>query len=104
MLKIENKGDSQYFFVVQSAQGNPLFESEPFENQEAVKEAITALKPRIKHPGSFERLTDHEGHFRFALKDPKGKTLGRSKPYGSEAGMENGIRNTREGILDSSLG
>lgn len=101
MLKIENKGNAHYCFVVESSQGNPLFESEPFENQEDVKQALATLKKRVRHPGCFERQTDHEGHFRFALKDPAGNMLGRSKPYSSEAGMENGIRNTQLGILES---
>ena len=103
MLEIRKEGENTFKFVVRSAQGQALLESVSFEGTKEVHTALKNLKPRVRQPDSFERQTDHEGRFRFALKDSSGRILGRSSPYGSEAGMENGISNTRKSILSGKL-
>lgn len=80
-----------------------MLESISFNDAVEIQRTLRELRPRIKHPDIFERQTDHEGRFRFALKDANGRILGLSKPYGSEAGMENGIANTRDGLLSDNL-
>ena len=103
MLEIKKGRDNTYSFVVCSSHGQPLLESFAFNDSVEIQRTLQELRPRIRHPDIFERQTDHEGRFRFALKDVNGRILGLSKPYGSEAGMENGIANTRDGLLSDNL-
>lgn len=103
MLEIRQESEHGFKFVVRSAHGQALLESVSFEDSKQAHNALENLKPRIRQPDSFERQTDHEGRFRFALKDSNGRILGRSQAYGSEAGMENGIVNARNSILAGYL-
>ena len=103
MIEIQKEGENSYKFVIRSNHGQPLMESVSFPDSKEVHQALETIKPLVRQPATFERQTDHEGRFRFALKDPSGKVLGRSNAYGSEAGMENGIINTRNSILSGDL-
>ncbi|MBU3024629.1 YegP family protein [Zobellia galactanivorans] len=58
-----------------------------------MKKAMAQLQGMPVGRGNFERKTNHDGQFLFYLKDANGQILGHSLPYGSEAGMENGIKN-----------
>lgn len=94
MVEINKEKDS-FHFVVRSVQGHALLKSVPFENRKAAEACVREVCDRLENPACFERMTNHNGKFRFTLKSPQGKTLGQSALYGSEAGMENGIKNTR---------
>jgi len=61
-------------------------------------EHLAAHHPRTR----FERTTNHGGDFQFRLKNINGELIGNSLSYSSEAGMENGIKNLRQSILQFS--
>ena len=96
ILKVDKKG---YRFCVKSRFGNPLLESELFDTKE---QAEGMLKVVQANP-IFERKTNHEGKFLIYLKGNDGKKIAESKPYSSEAGMENGIKNVKTFLSQSSL-
>jgi len=94
-----NKGENNTFcFSVKTDEGNALLESVPFNSKEELTKTINALSPLVKKASVFERKTDHDGRFLFTLKDGSGRSIGTSRYYSSEAGMENGIRNLRNRI------
>ena len=102
MLEIRKDRD-KYRFVIKSGAGHQLLESVDFADEKELHTCLDQLRKRLRSPSCFERRTVHNGRFQFSLKDSNGRILGRSKLYRSEAGMENGIKNTRFGFFDSDL-
>jgi uncharacterized protein YegP (UPF0339 family) len=103
VLEILKDREKAYRFVVKSREGHALLESVSFSDSDTARKTIGELKQRIRYPGSFERRTDHNGRFQFTLKDARGRVIGHSQLYSSEAGMENGITHTQNQISDGEL-
>lgn len=101
MIKIE-KGDNQtYQFSLKTESGSTILKSIPYGSKGKIRTVVSSLNPSLKESlFSFERKTDHNGKFLFNLKDRKGNIIGNSQLYGSEAGMENGIQNTRDSLAN----
>lgn len=101
---VEIKEDGKGFsFEVRSGQGHPLLQSVQFPSREDLEACLREACLRLGNPACFERMTNHNGEFRFCLKGAQGKVLGRSSLYRSEAGMENGIKNTRLALSRAEL-
>ncbi|MGB5820023.1 MAG: YegP family protein [Saonia sp.] len=98
MIEIKKGADNTYRFSLKTNGGNTLLQSVDFRDEKDVKKTIGNLRPLIENHSVFERKTDHNGNFLFNLKDDKGKIIGNSQLYGSEAGMENGIKNLKNCI------
>lgn len=94
MLEIRKDENGQYRFVVKSQKGHDLLESIPFADRGEAAHMFRQLKSQIQNPACAERKTDHLGRFHFALRSADGSPIGYSQFYRSEAGMENGIKNT----------
>ncbi len=99
MIQITKEGTNSYRFFLKSSEGSTLLNSVPFESKAEIVETVKGLNPLIEHHVVFERKTDHSGKFLFNLKDGSGKVIGESQRYGSEAGMENGIKNLKNRII-----
>ena len=69
-----------------------------FDSKDAVHKTVAQLRATPKKPLSYERKTNHSGKFQFNVKDAQGNVIGNSQLYGSEAGMENGIKNLKRSI------
>ncbi len=95
MIEIKKHNEDTYRFRVNSATGNIILESIDFQNIEDIKKSVEELRVSIKKREIFERKTDHNGKFLFHLKSKEGRHIGSSLLYGSEAGMENGIKNLK---------
>lgn len=102
MVEIKKEKDG-FHFVVRSNQGHALLQSVAFPTREELDACITETCLRLGNPACFERMTNHNGKFRFSLKSSRGKTLGYSALYRSEAGMENGIKNTLLALTRTDL-
>jgi len=98
MIKINKDDNNTYNFSLNTTSGNALFYSVGFSSEEEVKNVVSGLNMFDKQQYIFERKTDHKGNFLFNLKDKKGQLIGKSQLYGSEAGMENGIKNLKKRI------
>lgn len=98
MIEIKKEGDRAYHFCLKSDEGNTLLKSIDFPNREELNGVLAQLHSLIEDHVVVERQTNHSGKFLFQLKDLKGKIIGKSQLYGSEAGMENGIKNLRNRI------
>jgi uncharacterized protein YegP (UPF0339 family) len=98
MIKINKEDDNTYNFSLNTPSGNALFYSVGFSSKEEIKNVVNGLNMLDKQQYKFERKTDHNGNFLFNLKDKKGQLIGNSQLYGSEAGMENGIKNLKKRI------
>lgn len=98
MIKINKEGNNTYNFSLNTPNGNALLNSIAFTSEEEIKSVVDSLTFPEKPQYAFERRTDHNGNFLFNLKDKKGKVIGKSQLYRSEAGMENGIKNLRNRI------
>ncbi len=92
MIQIQKENDKGYRFFVTSESGAAILQSRWFETEEQLKEIVQYI---TSYP-IFERKTNHEGKFVIYLKNRDGDTIGESKTYTSEAGMENGIKNIRK--------
>ncbi len=94
MLEIRKDGKGSSRFVVKSLDGHPLLESVGYADPAEMDLVIKQLKALVQNPACVERRTDHLGRFHFTLRAPDGSLVGNSQFYRSEAGMENGIKNT----------
>ena len=95
MIHIEEQNKGEYQFVLKNANGSSIFKSTPFPTQEAAQHTLSQLSSAQPAYAQFERQTDHSGNFLFQLRSLQGERLGKSSPFSSEAGMENGIKNFR---------
>ncbi len=98
MIEIKKEGEGSYHFNLKTHDGNQLLRSVNFGSREEIDGIVSQLPALLEDHMVFERQTDHDGRFRFQLKDATGKPLGNSQLYHSEAGMENGIKNLRNRI------
>lgn len=103
MLEIRQDNTGSYRFVVKSREGHDLLVSIPFAGRGEAERVVGQLKPLVQHPACVERKTDHLGRFHFSLRSPDGSPIGNSQFYRSEAGMENGIKNTLRRIAGLKL-
>ncbi len=104
MIRVKKDKDDLYHFSVTTPGGNAILKSVPFSSRSELDATVRQLQPLVAKSTVFERKTSHNGKFHFALKNQSGAVIGHSKPYTSEAGMENGITNLRNRIssLDQS--
>lgn len=94
MIHITQKATSEFTFSVLSKNGSALLESVAFKTKEEVNKIVI----EVTKYGIVERATTYGGSFQYKLKTPEGKLLGKSLNYGSEAGMENGIKHFQHAI------
>ena len=102
MIEIKKGKNNTYQFRLKTSEGQTLLKSVDFKSKDEVKRTLENLSPLLKRQSVFERRTDHAGNFLFNLKDLNGKVIGKSQCYGSEAGMENGIKNLKTRVANIS--
>lgn len=102
-MEIRKDEAGSYRFVVMSQEGHDLLESIPFARRSEAEHAAGQLQAVVQNPACFERKTDHLGRFHFTLRAADRRQIANSKFYRSEAGMENGIKNTLRGIAGAGL-
>ncbi len=98
MIEIFESGDKGYQFLLKTEEGSVLFHSVPFYSHSEIKQTVAQLLPTSERNVIIERRTNHKGYFQFDVKNNNGELIGKSLPYLSEAGMENGIRNLKKNI------
>lgn len=98
MIEIKKANNNTYLFYLKTSGGQTLLESISFQSKEEIETTVSQLSPIAQSHGTIERKTNYKGEFLFNLKDKSGKIIGNSRLYGSEAGMENGIRNLKRRI------
>ncbi len=98
MIEVKQHQDNDYVFELKSESGHTLLKSTPFSSKKEAKTVAGNLNELVHKPAIFERKTNHNGQFLFSLKNDNGQLLGNSQLYNSEAGMENGIKNTIQRI------
>ncbi|UWX56159.1 YegP family protein [Maribacter litopenaei] len=99
MIEVKNKEDKFYQFVVKSASGKILLESVEFPDTKSLETTLNEIKDVNLPLKRFERKTNFEGKFLFNLKNDHGSVVGSSGLYNSEAGMENGIKNLKNILI-----
>ena len=102
MIEIQKGENNTFQFHLKTADGQTLLESINFSSKEEVEHTVSQLQPLALSQGTIERKTNYNGNFLFNLKDHRGKIIGNSLLYDSEAGMENGISNIKKRIADLS--
>lgn len=103
MIEIETTDNNTYTFILKSANGNTLLRSIAYNSKESMLLAIEKLHASNASFPIFERKTSHTGKFHICLKDENNTLIGKSEPYSSEAGMENGLKNIKNSILAIKL-
>lgn len=98
MLSIVKERKGGYRFSIVSASGSTIFNSVLYENEENLKRSLAKLNLPLEENVLIERKTNTTGKFLFTVKTKEGIVIGHSNLYGSEAGMENGIRNMKLGL------
>lgn len=99
MIEVLNKKDNSYQFVVKSDSGKTLLESVDFTDVNSLKHTLNEIKDINLLGKRFERKTNFDGKFLFNLKNDQGKIVGSSGLYTSEAGLENGIKNLKNILM-----
>ena len=102
MIEIIRGEKDDYKFTLKAESGSVLLNSVLFQNEKEIRQLVERLNIIQQKRSVFERKTDHNGKFHFNLKNLNGKVIGTSQLYGSEAGMENGIKNLKKRILQLS--
>lgn len=100
MVEIKKENENRYIFILKAESGNTLLNSISFSNENEAKKVVHNLRTSTKKV--FERKTNHKGEFLFNVKNKNGQLIGSSQLYGSEAGMENGIKNLQNRITSLS--
>ncbi|MEM8999637.1 MAG: YegP family protein [Bacteroidota bacterium] len=98
MVEIREKQKGEYVFILKSNAETILLNSIVFKTREALERTVSSLPNLIQNANCFERKTNHNGKFLFLFKNKEGSIIGQSLLYNSEAGMENGIKNTKKSI------
>lgn len=98
MIKFHTDSDDNFSFSLRADNGSILLNSVTFSDKSEMDKTLRKLNTIDLSRNHFERKTNTEGRFLFLLKDDSGQLIGRSNPFDSEAGMENGIKNLREGM------
>jgi len=93
MIEIRKDASNDYSFVLKAESGQALLNSVAYANKNQAEEVVSSLQTIQKSRKTIERKTNHSGKFLFSLKNNDGELIGNSLLYGSEAGMENGIKN-----------
>lgn len=99
MIEIKKIKSNDFQFVIKSESGKTLLESVPFSDKKAFDKTLNILEQGNTSIALFERKTNFDGKFLFNLKNQEGQTIGSSGLYSSEAGMENGIKNLKNTLL-----
>ena len=102
MIEIKETVSEGYEFLVKSESGKILLKSIPFKDEQAISKTVQRLGKADSPLKRYERKTNLNGQFLFELKNEKGKIIGSSGLYNSEAGMENGIKNLNNQLVDNS--
>ncbi len=97
MIEIVKESSGVFHFILKAKSGNSLLQSIAYTTEQEAQKVVSKI-PITQGQYLFERRTDHNGKFLFNLKDQDGKVIGSSQLYGSEAGMENGIRNLKSSL------
>ncbi|MET1259200.1 YegP family protein [Flagellimonas sp. DF-77] len=101
-LEIFQTQDKAFGFRIKLDSGAVLLNGAHFPTQEAIQATVADIRANMKEKNFFERKTDYQGKFQFALKNNTGKVIGYSATYDSEAGMENGIKNLTRHLTHTS--
>lgn len=105
MIEIIKEKETDYRFILKSESGCVLLNSVLLKNENEVSKMVKNLRAVEHKRNVFERKTNYKGEFVFNLKKINGELIGTSQLYGSEAGMENGIKNVKNRIQQlSNLG
>lgn len=96
MYEIRKEEENKYRFSLKTKQGNTLLNSVPFSSEEDARASLKELIPASDRQPRIERATNYNGKFLFNLRNKKGKIVGKSSLFSSEAGMENGIKHLLE--------
>lgn len=99
MIEIKKTAGENFEFLVKSESGKILLKSVPFKDEQSCTSTVQSLSQAASPVKRVERKTNFNGQFLFELKNEKGKTIGSSGLYGSEAGMENGIKNLTNRLI-----
>lgn len=102
MIVINKTVSEDFEFLVKSETGNILLKSIPFKDEQSISKTVQRLVKTASPIKRFERKTNFNGQFLFELKNEKGKIIGSSGLYSSEAGMENGIKNLNNRLVHNS--
>lgn len=101
MIEFKKTKKNTYQFLVKSRTGKILLKSVPFASKDSMESSLKLIKEKEGFSSKlFERKTNTEGKFLLELKDLNGQTIGSSGLYSSEAGMENGILNISNSIIN----
>lgn len=100
MYEIRKEKENTYRFLLKTLQGRTLLNSVNYSSEKEARESLRSLLPASDRSMRVERKTNYNGKFLFSLRDNKGKVIGKSGLFTSEAGMENGIKHLLKRIQD----
>ncbi|MBT8209914.1 MAG: YegP family protein [Eudoraea sp.] len=100
MYEIRKEKENRFRFLLKTREGRTLLNSVDFPSEEEARASLRELVPETKRHIRVERKTDYNGKFLFNLRDKKGKVVGKSGLFSSEAGMENGIKHLIKRMQD----
>lgn len=94
---------SQYHFVLQAGNYEPILQSEVYESKSAAENGIESVRKNSQRDGAFEVKVAKNGQYHFVLKATNGQPIGQSELYSSEAACQNGIASVQKNAPDAEV-
>lgn len=105
--KLHKAVNKQYYFLLESENGEMLLESERYFKKEAALAAIETVRMNSGLRERIVRKTSNSGKPYFEVTAPDGEPIGTSETFGSQDAMEEGIQSmlrnaSAAGVVDQT--
>jgi uncharacterized protein YegP (UPF0339 family) len=93
--RIHKASNSQYYFLLEAENGEPILESERYMKKESALAGIESVKKNSILEERYIRKTSNSGKPYFVLAAANGEPIGTSETYSSAGAMEKGIQSVK---------
>jgi len=87
----KSERDNQYYFRLQSENGEPILHSEGYQAKISAENGIESVRIHSPFEQNYERKTSRNSEFYFSLRSYNYEIIGMSEMYDTEQGCQNGI-------------
>lgn len=90
-FKLVKTKSGKFTYRLVASNGQIILSGDLYGSRKAAESAIKTVSEFAQTDNNFERRDTARGEYYFVLKDFNGRVIGKSEPYASQAGRENGI-------------
>jgi len=94
-FELRNSPNSQYYFNLKAANGEPLLTSERYQSKSGAENGVKSVRENAPFDSRYERRTSTSGQPYFVLKAANNEVIGTSEMYSSAAARDKGIESVK---------